>query len=311
MASGYTVSSLTAYVETNKDVLIKGVVLGGVKGDTIQNCAKQLGVKEKERLNFLNVDPVLQDGKGCGFSASGNTDFTEREIECAIIKVNDQWCPDDLLDKFAEYQVRLGANANAENMPFEEEILNGIEEKIAEKMEKLVWQGSKGSGDLIDGFLTQATTGADSGSTSAVTIATGTSVYDAIGLVVANLPEVIADKAYIFVAPAIYRAYIQDLVKKNYYHYDPANGEPTDMYFPGTNVKVHKTIGLMGDKTHIYANVWENMAYGTDLMNDKEEFRLWFSDDDDLFKLKVKWNAGVKTYFPDVVVVGTASANLV
>lgn len=308
--SGYTVSGLSAYVENQKDVLIKSVVLGSVKGDTIENCRKQLGVKGTERLNYLNIDPALQSGAGCGFTASGNTAFSERDVTVARIKANDQFCPDDLIGKFAEYTVRIGANGNAENMPFEQEIAEGIVEKIDEKLEKLVWQGSTGSGDLIDGFLTQAL-GADSAATVNVSIASGTSVYNAIKKVVLSIPEELLEKAYIFVSPAIYRSYIQELVEKNYFHYDPAFGEPKDMYFPGTSVKVHNTLGLAGDKKHLYASVWDNMVYATDLMNDKEEFRLWFSDDDDLFKYKVKFAAGVKTLYPSAVILGTAAQDLV
>lgn len=313
MASGYTVSGLTTYVENNKDVLIKDIVLGGVYGDTIANLAKQLGVKTKERLNYLNVDPVLQDGTGCGFSANGKTEFTERDLETAPFKVNDEWCPDDLLSKFAEYMVRFGANANAENMPFEKEIMDEIIKGINTKMEKQVWLGNKSasaSTDLIDGFVTLAA-GADSASTVSVSIATGTSVYAAIKAVIMQIPEQILDDATVFVSPAIYRAFVQELVEKNWYHYESGEIENADLIFPGTNIKVHKTIGLTGDKTHIYASAYKNMVYGADLMNDKEEARLWFSDDDDLFKLKIKWNAGVMTYYPDMVVLGTASADLV
>lgn len=308
--SGYTVSSLTDYVEQKRDVLIKSVVLGESKGDTIANCRKQLGVKGTERLNYLNVDPALQSGAGCGFNASGSTAFTERDITATRMKINDQFCPDDLIGKFAEYAVRIGANGNAENMPFEQEIAEGIAEKIDEKLEKLVWQGSVSGGDLIDGFLTQAL-GADSAATVNVSIASGSSVYDAIKKVVLAIPENLLDKALVFVSPTIYRAYIQELVEKNYYHYDPAFGEPKDMFFPGTSVKVHNTLGLAGDKKHLYASVWENMVYATDLMNDKEEFRLWFSDDADLFRVKVKWNSGVATLYPDSVVLGTAATDLV
>ncbi len=308
--SGYTVSALTNYVEEKRDVLIKSTVLGSVKGDTIANCRKQFGVKGTMRLNYLNVDPALQSGAGCGFTASGNTEFTERDITVARIKANDQFCPDDLINKFAEYAVRIGADKNAENMPFEQEIAEGIAEKIDEKLEKLVWQGSVGGGDLIDGFLTQAL-GADSAATVNVSIASGSSVYNAIKKVLLSIPENLLEKAVICVAPAIYRAYIQELVEKNYFHFNPADGEPKDMFFPGTSVKVHNTLGLAGDKRHIYASVWENMVYGTDLMDDKEEFRLWFSDDDDVFKYKVKWNSGVKTLYPDAVVLGTAGSDLV
>lgn len=307
MASGFTVN-LSDYVYENRDLLIKDIVLGFADGDTIRNLTKQLGVKSKEMLNYLNVDPALQNGRGCGFNASGTTEFTEREVETAIIKVNDQWCPDDLLNKYYEYEVRIGANQNAEHLPFEAEIMGGIVRGINKKLEKLVWQGDKSQGDLIDGFLTQAL-GADSAST--ITAATANTIYGAVKNVVLAIPEEIYDKAVVFLAPALYRAYIQELVEKNYFHYDPANGEPVDMFFPGTSIKVHKTMGLEGDKRHIYASTWENMVYATDLLDNKEEVRAWFSDDDDLHKVKIKWNSGVATLFPDAVVVSTAASDLV
>lgn len=304
MASGYTVSALTNYVEVNKDTLIKDVVLGlGEKlGDTIGKMAKQLGVKETEKLNYLNVDPILQNGKGCGFTPSGSTVFSERDITAKILKVNDQWCPDQLIGKYAEYLVKLGANKNADNMPFEEEILSEIEKKLSKKMEEMVWQGD--SGLSFTGLIGLAE-GADSASTVAVSLSSGDSMYVNIKKVVMAIPEEIIDDAVIFVSPANYRQFIQEMVEKNYYHYESGKIENDDFIFPGTNIAVHKTLGLTGDNAHIYASVYANLVYGCDMLDDKEEFRLWFSDDDDLFKLKIKFNMGVTTYFPDSVVLGT------
>ena len=314
----YNATGLTTYVEVNKDVLIKDIVLGAKYGDTIANLRKQLGVKTKERLNYLDVDPVLQDGTGCGFSASGSTVLSEREIETAPFKVNDKWCPDDLLGKFAEYLVRYGANANAEDgMPFEREIISEIEKGISKKMEKQVWQGDKSGTDLIDGFLTQAL-GADSASTVAVSYTAATSaisIYDAVKAVIEKIPEDILDDAVVFLAPAMFRKLVFELTEKNMFWYksdeDGAEIEDRDLFFPGTSVRVHKTFGLSGDKKHIYASVWDNMVYAADMMNDTEEFRLWFSDDDDIYKLKIKWNAGVKTLYPDAVVVLTSTNDMV
>lgn len=296
----YTVSGLTNYVEVNKDTLIKSVVLGSVYGDTIPNMRKQLGIKTSEILNYLDVDPTIQDGTGCGFSAQGKTEFSEREIETIPLKVNDEWCPDDLLGKYAEFLVRYGANANAEDMPFEREILSEIEKNINLKMEKMVWQGDTGLGFT---GLVELAEGADSASTIVVTASTAATVYERIKAVVMAIPEEIIDNAVIFVAPALYREFVQEMVEKNYIHFGPdGKVEDKDITFPATDIKIHKTIGLTGSKD-IYASVYENMVYGADLMNDKEEARLWFSDDDDLFKLKIKWNAGVSTLYPDMVVI--------
>lgn len=313
---GYTVSGLSAYVETRKDALVKDLVLGGVKGDTIPNLTKQLGIKTKERINYLDVTPAIQDGRGCGFSASGSTVLTNRDLETAIMKVNDSWCNDDLLGKFAEYMVRFGADANAEDgFGFEEEILRQVVGGVNEQMEKLVWQGATSaySGtDLINGFITLAEN-EDSASTITASTSDATSavsVYNEIKKVIMLIPEEIIDDAVVFVAPAVYRKFVQEMVEKNYYHYESGKIENNDLIFPGTNIRVHKTIGLTGDLKHIYASTYKNMFYGCDMMNDKEEVRVFFSDDDDVYKVKLKWNAGVMTAFPDEVVLLTSTNNL-
>ena len=314
MASGYTVSALTDYVKTNQDVLIKNVVLGEVKGDTIPALRKQFGVKTKERLNYLDVDPSIQDGSNCGFNPSGSTVFAERDIETAQLKAQDQYCDKDLLGKYAEYLVKINAQKDAGDMPFEREILDEVVGKINEKMEKLVWQGatSANSGtDLIDGFLTQALN-QDSASTVSVEIASGANVYNAIKSVIMAIPEQIIDNTTVFVAPAIYRAFVQEMVEKNYIHFGPDGKiENKDITFPGTDIQVHKTIGLTGDKRHIYASVYANMVYGADLEGDNEKVRFWYDDNSELFKYSIHWNSGVKTLYPDMVVLGTGAADLV
>lgn len=301
--SNFNVSGLSDYVKTNRDVLVKGVVLGDVFGDTIPNLAKQLGIKTVEKLNYLNVSPSIQNGEACGFSASGDTAFTDRTLETAQMKAQDEFCARLLLGKFAEYAVKIGADYDESNLPFKEVILDEVVKSINQKMEKTIWQGKKGT-DFIDGFVTLAE-GTDNASTIKVDIANGTSVYDAVKQVIMALPEEILDKAVVFLSPANYRAFVQELVELNYFHYESGKIENLDVVFPGTDIRIHKTIGLMGDNKHIYASAYENMVYGADLMNDLEEVRFWYSEDDDLFRYSIRWNAGVMTYFPDMVVLGT------
>lgn len=298
----YNVSGLTTYVETNKEVLIKDAVLGsGIKGETLPSLRKQLGVKTKERLNYMEVNPVLQDGSACGFSAQGSTVLTDRDVETAIIKYNDQWCWKDLLGKFAEYQVNI--NANEDSLPFESEITDQIVKGINKQVETLIWQGSKTGGDLIDGFLTIAN-GADSASTITVESASGATAYERILDVYMAIPEQIVDEAVIFVSPALFRQYAQDLVAKNFFHYEGENGELTELFIPGSDVKVRKTYGLT-NSNYIYASVYDNMVYACDMLDAKEDFKMWYNDEDELVKVKVLFNAGVATLYPDAVIVGT------
>ena len=52
MAKGYITSALTAYVNENKTMLLKKVVL---QGDTASLIRRQLGVKTKERIARMLV----------------------------------------------------------------------------------------------------------------------------------------------------------------------------------------------------------------------------------------------------------------
>nr|CAI9749979.1 hypothetical protein DLTAUQXX_DLTAUQXX_CDS_0028 [uncultured phage]CAI9750100.1 hypothetical protein LUIDIZRK_LUIDIZRK_CDS_0028 [uncultured phage] len=47
--AGYNVTSLQDYIKTNEDVLVKRVVLGSHKGDTIENMRNKGGVYTKRK----------------------------------------------------------------------------------------------------------------------------------------------------------------------------------------------------------------------------------------------------------------------
>lgn len=308
--ANYETSALTSYVEVNKDVLVKNIVLGLAKGDSIRNFRKQTGIKKTERLNYLNVAPVIQDGAGCSFNPAGSTSFSERDITVSEMKSQDNFCDDLLRGKFAEYLVKTAANKDASDMPFEQVILDEVVEGLNEQLEKLVWQGatSGNSGtDLIDGILTQALND-DSASTIFVTGSSATSMYARVQAVIMAIPEDWLDKAVIFLSPANYRKLIFELMEKNLYHYPVgAEIEDNEVYFPGTEIAIHRTQGLKG-ANEIVCSAWENLVYGTDLENDMEKIRFWYDDNSELFKYSIHWMSGVKTLFPDAVIVGDFSA---
>jgi len=301
----YNVSGLTDYVNISKEALIRDIVLGYAAGDTIANMAKRLGVKGSEILNYMDITATLQDGKGCGFNALGGVDFSERQVDTKILKVNEQFCNDDLLEKWTEYQVRFGADANAQEFGFEREIIDGIARDIDKQLEKIVWQGD--SGLSITGLIELAE-GADSAYTVTVDIASGSSVYDAVQEVIMAIPEEILDEAFVAISPANFRKLVFEMIGMNNFHIAPEEIERGSFLFPGTTIPVRKTMGLSGVNDKIYSSVWKNLVYACDVLGDKNEFRTWFSDDDDVHKLKVKFNMGVTTYFPNAVVLGTIGA---
>lgn len=308
-SSNFVVSSLPTYVQDNKDLIIKNFALVGTASR--QRFGLQTGIKTSAYLNYLELNPTLQDGKGCGFSASGTATLTQRTITTAIIKVNMDICPDSLLGKYAEYLVRIGAKSD--ELPFEQYIIDGITAELNKKIEKLIWQGDTTKTtdtDLkwINGILKQLASDTDK---VAVSIANGTAIYNAIKAVYLAIPEETLERgAEIYISPANYRDFLQAMVEKNYFHYSgPQDAAPEEFVFPGTDVKVVKTPGLAGVNNLIVASFPENFVYGCDAEGDLEDVKIWFSDDDDLFKLKVKWNSGIAYRFPNQVTLGTIASS--
>lgn len=299
----FIVDDLPAYVQENHDILIREIVLSG---GTISRMTLQTGVKKSAYLNYLDIDPEIQGGTGCGFSAQGDIELTQRTIETALLKVDMDICPENLRGKYAEYLLKTAATS--EDLPFEQYIMDGVRKSIAKKMETAVWQWQKSSSgsDLFDGLLYIA--GAESDVID-VSIAAGSSAYAGILAVYMALPEEVIERgAEIYVSPAIYRQFLQEMVALNYYHYSgPQDAYPEEFALIGTNAKVVKTSGLAGS-LKILGTYARNLVYGTDLESDKEEIDLWFSKDDRVWKLQVKWVAGVQIAFPDMVVLGTFAA---
>jgi hypothetical protein len=308
--TNFTVSGLTAYIAQSKDLLIKKLALG--RG-TRERISIQTGVKFKEHLHILDVAPALASGLDCGFTGAGTATLTERLIECPALKVNMEICPENLIGKYAEYLVRLNANENS--LPFEEYLMDGIIDGINRQIETMIWLGDKTNQSSdpvkkwIDGFITIAAASV-SASTGVVgeSIASGKTAYEGLLQVYASMTENTLERGgVIFVSPAIYRAFMQDMVALNFYHYNPGNEEAKEFPLPGTDVKIIRTEGLAGS-LKVLGTYAANLYYGCDMENDNEDIKVWFSDDDQVYKLLAKWNSGVQIAFLDQVVLGTFAA---
>lgn len=303
------VSGLSAYVEEKREVLIKNFALVG--SDTRSRIGIQTGVKSSAHLHYLDVAPTLQSGENCSFNAAGTITISERTINVAPIAIQMDWCEKLLLGKYAEYLVRFNAE-ELKNNSFEQYITDALNIEINKKIEKLIWQGDTASTSTdfkwINGFLKQMNT--ESASLAGnVSIASGSSAYEGLfSVYMAMTEETIERGGVIFVSPAIYRAFLADMVSLNLYHYAGANEAfPKEFYLPGTNVQVIYTAGLAGS-LKVVGTFAENLVYGTDMTGDEEVYDIWFSQDDRVWKIDIEWLSGVAYHFPDQIVVGTFAA---
>lgn len=283
----YNVDALGAYVAENKDIILKDIVFGGEYGNTVPLMQKELGVKGTAKIHPATIAAVLQEVNGeCGFNPSGDLNITDVEIATKQYKVNTEFCAEKLIGKFAEYKVRVGANEGA--LPFEAEIVEGLVKDINRQVEEGVWDNLYNVGGTIDVAFKN--------------MGENVSTYDKVMAVYMAMDEKVLEDGIIFVSPFTFRAYVKDLVDKNLYHYNPADGALEEIFIPGAGVKVRKARGIKGET--IFGTSPKNMIYATDFMGNAEEVKVWFSDDADTYRVKVRFNYGATFAFPNLVVKG-------
>jgi hypothetical protein len=131
--------------------------------------------------------------------------------------------------------------------------------------------------------------------TKKTTNSTWTTIYKAI-------PASKLDKAEIFMGVDEFRDLVLELTAKNLYHHNPAVDSDMEIILPGTSTIVRGVSGL-NETAAIVASAPDNIYYGVDMEGDDEAFDLWYSKDNQEFRLALNFIAGVQVAFPDEVVV--------
>lgn len=291
------VAAITGYVEQHSEELLSKALL---TGDSQRLFNLVTDVKGEQALNIMDVNPIFQSGANCGWSESGNTEFSQRVLKGVPIKVNMAFCDKKLLKTVHQHLVKIAAGT--ETLPFEEKWTGDIVDNVKAGIEKMIYQGQSGQTNEFEGLIS-ILEGA-SASTTNVSAATGTAAYTFLKKVSLAIPEQVKDPV-ILVSSSLYREYMQDLVAANLFHYDPANGE-NEYRLPGTNIRVIGVDGLIGTNDYEYAIAanLSNLFYGVDLENDEEKFDLWYSKDNQEFRLAIEFIGGVQVAFPAEVTVG-------
>lgn len=310
----FSVGTLAAYTKENEALLVASSVLGSKTASLIKDKGNvMVGVKSAETINIMDTDAIFQDGSSCGFTASGTTSFTQRTVTVGKIKVNEALCLKDLEAKYL--QKALPAGSSYDSMVYSQEYSDRKAAKIADQLEKTLWQGSTASVDVnlnkFQGITTLITAAGGSvinansvgyhGSVeTSITDANVISIFDDI---YKAIPAQVVDKddIAIFCGMDVFRTYTVKLKTSNLYHYQydgKANGE---FYLPGTNVKVIAVQGLNGSGKIVAARI-SNFFIGTDLLNEEERFEIFYAKEADQVRFVSEFKMGVNFAFPDEIV---------
>ena len=297
----YVVSSITGFTDQVGGELLAKALVGGT---TAKYANVRLGIKGTQALNLLDSTPSFQAG-ACGWSQSGTTTFTQRNITTCAERLNESLCPDQL---YPTYQsMLLTPGQTEETVPFESVIADLKVKQIQQRIEQKLWQATTAGGDCFDGFKKLISTGTTGVANSTGTTFSSTASYGQAGnpiTEVDKLINVLSDNAQaredlvVYMSFANFRLYIQSLTKENFFaNYiggAQAIGSPAmEALHPNTSVKVVPTLGLNGSG-QVVIGVAEYMVVGFDLLSDHERLDIWWSRDNDEVRIRANYNYGAQ-----------------
>lgn len=293
---GYDVSALPNYVEQHRSELISAAVLAPRSTSLFRLMPN---VKGPTTLNLVDVGVELQEDYTCGFTPNSPDVFSQRTLTPEIFKVNKEWCPLDLLRTYLAHEVEIGAGR--ETLPFEEKFVADILAKVGNEVEIRMWTRLL---SIIN----------NDKNVTGTTVAEGATIYDMVKAVYMAIPAASLRDSAILMSYGSYRSLVMELTDKNQYHYERNVDDSMEMILPGTNTRVIAVPGIV-DKPNatipeIYAMNLKHVFYGFDAEDDIRNFRLWYSDDADMFRFKMRGSVGVQYAFSnEIVKVGNPFSN--
>ena len=320
--SGFTVNGLVDFVKENNDNILTNAILGAETLSKV-GISIQAGIKNSEKLVLFENTAPIQAGGDCAFNASGSSTFTNVTLTVTELKWNDTFCPEDLQKKYLGQAMPAGSNYDS--LPFEELIIGQVTKNIARNLDVTIWQGDTTNvGTSIqalkrfDGLLKKIDAGSSVSATQQSSITAGNiiaimdDIYVKIPEELNNNPErpMVAMMGW-----ANFKLLVIAAKTLNYFNFDPAQAYATgEMVMPGTGLKVMALNALnnvtgtaAAMKNRIICTYPKNLYYGTDLQNEYEDARLWYSQDDQNIKGTIKWKSGVQIAYTNYVVEYTNS----
>jgi len=299
----YSFTGLTSYTDQERLPLITKAVFSARSAALF---TKQVGIKFAAALNLMDTDAQLQSGDACGYTTSGTTAFTQRNITVGRMKVQETLCPRSLEQYWM--QTQLTAGSTYDSVPFEQAFSEQKALRIAEAIENAIWKGNAYFSG-VNQLLNAASGSTISGNTGAVSASVGITTSNAIAIfdgIYNQIPQAILTKTdlVIFCGWDNFRTLLgafKSTANVLYNQVDLAGLADGDIMYPGTNVRVIAVPGLTGTN-RIVSSYLGNFFYGTDLLSDEEQFSIWFSRDNDEVRFQAAFKAGVQFAYPDLIV---------
>jgi len=317
----FSLGTLTAYVEENKEDLVMKPITGSRTFDYVD---VRQGIKSGDKIPILESTAPAQAGSSCGFNSSGTTTVTQTTLSTTSIKIQEALCLEDLEAYFTQKYLPAGSNPTTisiEGMIVERKVAN-----IAQKVGQMVWQGK--TTYTNDTYLKQMngwislidTNGTAIAATQQTSISTSTVRGIFEDIIFVKMPNAISqlNDQTVFCGVDTFKILALKLMQDNLFHISPLTADQykaNEMVYPASNVKV---VGLnelnagnavdsggslpTAVKNRIFAGSAANFIAGFDVKSDGSDFKVWFSEDNQQLRFHCRFNIGVTNHFYDQIV---------
>jgi hypothetical protein len=304
-----TLTGLTGYVDENSFELLSKAVLE-------TSLAQYVTVRAGLQGNSVDI-PLLADdfalknddsGTYCGWVDGGTTTISQVNMKLAHPKLQRAYCVNTLRDTFMSQQLSAGVYGGETALPFEQVAASYFTQRVTNYNENYLIVGDTLGGVTYTGLKAQAAaavtattmTGINQGTWVAGTAGGGeiNALAAAMAAFAAAPAEImLRDDNFLVVSPAAYKALIGAMVNANLYHY---TGNVNEVYIPGSNVRVVASSGIANNDNFKLLTSGANVIMGTDLTSDFDEFKVWYSQDNDEVRSTMKWAVGVAIVQPEL-----------
>lgn len=295
--------NVTGYINENKTELVSKSVL---VGETMSLIDVQVGYKSSGAINLFETELVYQNGTRSGRESKGGTTIKQRILTVGDVLVSLDYDVKKLEKTWLQMKTKAGSEQDA--LPFAEQFVSNLIALIGAQNEECIWQGDTEITDTnsnlryFDGLL--KVIDADNyakvinGNPDNVTEITKDNAESVIDTIHDLIPVSIINKddVAILCGYETFRNYIASVKKSNYNHYSAEN-KNGEIMIAGTNTKLKAVMGMNGTGS-IEAGRLSGFTVGTDLENESEDVKSWYSDDDRALKFDIQFKLGTQIKHP-------------
>ena len=272
-----TTSITTTYAGEFAGKYISAALLSG-KTLAEGNITIVPNVKYKQVMKKVATDDIVKDAT-CDFADTSTLTLTERILQPEEFQVNLELCKKDFRSDWEAVQMGYSA---FDNLPssFSDFLIAHVADKVAQRMETNIWNGTNATAGQFDGFVT--TLGADADVNDVTgTASTAANIITELGKIADAVPSAVygSEDLTIYLPSNMYRNYVRALGGFGASGLGAAgtNDQGTQWYSMGSGlqfdgVQIALATGLPSDNA--VASQKSNLFFGTGLLSDQNEVKV-------------------------------------